>query len=82
MLTETALDLDPIPVPLFALMDDDVIRAHPETGEDVVWKVVDWRAGDGAYVTYTEHGDDEERRYEFTEPHPMLLVEHPAGVSR
>lgn len=71
-----------IQVPLCALLDDDVILCHPETGESVVWRVVDWRSGDGAYVTYTEPGSDEEHRVEFNEPQPMLLVEHPAGVSR
>lgn len=83
MLTETTRDLDPIPVPLCALLDDDVIRCHPATDESVVWKVVDWRFGDGAFVAYTVPGSDEKHRFDFTEPVPWVTVQAPdPGVSR
>jgi hypothetical protein len=80
MLTEVTDDVRTIDVPLETLLDRDVIRRHPSSDEGVVWRPTDWRVGDGAYVTYTVSGSDEEHRHDFDEPHPWVTVQAPAPV--
>lgn len=83
MLTETTDEVRVIDVPLLALKDGDLIRRHPESDEDVVWRLVDWRAGDDASVTYKLPGSDDEHTHEFDEAVPWVTVQAPAaGVSR
>lgn len=82
MLTETT-EVHVVDVPLIALIEGDVIRRHPVTDEDVVWRVVTWETGGIPSVTYKRQGGDDHERHEFDEPVPWVTVQAPdAGVAR
>lgn len=80
MPTQTETDVvRVIDVPLLTLTEDDVIRRHPETDEDVVWRPVTWEVGEKASLTYTTPGSEEHQVHEFDEAMPWVTVQAPAG---